>query len=468
MIGQESIEHTATISQPSPSIPGPTERPARHRHSLLTCLLGVEILMRSRCCLRGGKVLLQILQQHLKVGTPSHETLRRWLLRIGLYVLRQPLEAAKDLVWIVDHSCPMGPEKCLLVVAVPQSVARAKNWALTHQDMRVLHLDVMSSSTGELMEQQLLGLAGRFGAPQQIITDHGTDLRKGIRLLRQAYPEIIDTYDISHKLACLLKAELSNDERWQAFLTACAKARPRLQQTQGSHLMPPEVRVKARYMNLNRQVSWAQETLNYLDSPDDPKLAKSLGLTAEQSRLWVAERIGWVRDFRDDMALYGAMMLVIQVAQTVIEQDGLRRDSVQRFSLALPSDLPNHPRLQRIIDQVNQFVQEEGAKLPDDEGYLGSSDIIESLFGKHKLFTENSTSKGVGPNILLLPLLTVNWTATLVRNALEATTGADVNHWLKTTFGKPIPVRTTPIRTRENRRESKKRHEKLTPSIVPV
>lgn len=468
MIGQKSIEYSAIVSQPSPGISGPTERPARHWHSLLTCLLGVEILMRARCCLRGGKVLLQILQPHLGVGTPSHETLRRWLLRIGLYVLRRPLEAAADWVWIVDHNSPVGPEKCLLVLAVRQSVVRAKNWVLTHQDMRVLHLDVMSNSTGELMEQQLHELVNRFGTPQQIVSDHGADLTKGIRLLRETFPEIIDTYDISHKLACLLKAELSNDERWQAFLTACAQTRPQLQQTQGSHLMPPEVRVKARYMNLNRQVSWAQRTLTFLDAPDDCKLAERLGLTAEQTRLWVAERLGWVRDFRDDMTLYGAMMLVIQVAQTVVKQDGLRRDCVRRVSLALPSDLPNHPRLRRITDQVNQFLVEESAKLPDDNGYLGSSDILESLFGKHKLFTENSTHKGIGPSILLLPLLTVNWTGTLVRNALESTTGVEVTQWLKTTFGKPMPMRTTPIRTRAHRRASKKRHEKLPHPTVTV
>ena len=125
MIGQESIEDTATVSQPSPHIPGPAERPARHWHSLLTCLLGIEILMRARYCLRGGKLVLKILQQHLGVGIPSHETLRRWLLRIGLYVLRRPLQAAADWVWIVDHSSPVGPEKCLLVIAVRQSVVRA-------------------------------------------------------------------------------------------------------------------------------------------------------------------------------------------------------------------------------------------------------------------------------------------------------------------------------------------------------
>jgi len=246
--------------------------------------------------------------------------------------------------------------------------------------------------------------------------------------LREAYPEIIDTYDISHKLACLLKGELSHDARWQAFLTACAQARPRLQQTQGSCLMPPEVRVKARYMNLDRQVRWAQRRLDYLDGPDDPQLAKKLGLTAAQTRLWLAERLGWLRGFRDDMTLYGAMMQVVRVAQTVVKQEGLRRDSALHVTRALPTDLPDHPRLQRLTDQVHQYLVEESAKLPDDEGYLGSSDIIESLFGKHKLFTANGTHKGIGPSILLLPLLTANWTSTLVRDALESELPPNSHH----------------------------------------
>ena len=463
-MGQETIETSAMASQPSQCIPGPMVRPAKHWYSLLTCLLAVQGLLCARCSLRASKQILEILQPHLGVGTPSHETVRRWLFRIGLYVLRRPLEAAADWTWIVDHNSPVGPDKCLLVVAVRQSVAREKNWSLTHQDMRVLHVDVMSNSTGELMEQQLLALVSRFGVPQQIVSDHGADLTKGIRLLRQTFPQIIDTYDISHKLACVLKAELSKDKRWQEFLAACAQARPQLQQTQGSHLMPPEVRVKARYMNLNRQVSWAQKTLNYLDRPDDPKLAEKLGVTTEQARLWVNERLGWLRSFKDDMVLYSAMMLVVEVAQTVVKKEGLRKEAVQRLSLALPTDLPNHPRLQRMTDRVNQFLMDESANLPDDQGYLGSSDIIESLFGKHKLFTEKSTHKGIGPSILLLPLLSVTWTFELIRIALESTNSAEVAQWQKTIFGKPTPVRTTPIRSRPHR----KRNEKPTNQTLPV
>ena len=50
-------------------------------------------------------------------------------------------------------------------------------------------------------------------------------LAKGIQLFRAARPEqgqVIATYDVTHKLACLLKALLEADPRWLAFGRQCA------------------------------------------------------------------------------------------------------------------------------------------------------------------------------------------------------------------------------------------------------
>jgi hypothetical protein len=420
---------------PSPAPPGLSRPPAGHWYSLLTCLLAVRILMQARCCLRGTCLLLGVLREHLTVAVPSHETLRRWLLRIGLYVLSRPIPKADDWVWIVDHSAPIGPAKCLLVLGVRQSVVHAKQYRLTHSDVRVLYLEVMARSTGESLHQRLQALVKRIGTPQQIVSDHGSDLAKGIRLLRRDYPSVVDTYDVSHKLACLLKAELAVDSRWQAFLTACARARPRLQQTAGSFLMPPEVRVKARYMSLDRQVRWGCNRLATLEQPVDPRLAGRLGLTEAETRAWVEERLGWLRDFRADLELYAAMHCVIRRVQTLVKRWGLRQDSRERWAALLSAGLPKHPRLQRLLAEVEEYMAAEGAKLPDAKGYLGSSDVIESLFGKHKLFTGQSTRRGLGPNVLLLPLLTVEWNAALVGEALTATSNAAVGQWLREQFG---------------------------------
>src|SRR5262249_2208211 len=159
--------------------------PARHWFCLFTCLLALQILVLARCRLRACAALLEILAAHLPVRKPSHETLRRWLLRVGLHQLLRPVPRLDGWIWIIDHSAPVGPNKALLVVAVPRSLLLEKQGALTHHDARVLELDVVAHSTGELVERRLRALADRAGVPAQIVSDHGGDLAKGIALLRQ-------------------------------------------------------------------------------------------------------------------------------------------------------------------------------------------------------------------------------------------------------------------------------------------
>ena len=82
----------------------------------------------------------------------------------------------------------------------------------------------MSNSTGELMEQQLLQLVDRFGSPQQIVSDHGTDLKKGIHLLRQAFPTIIGHLRHLAQTGQPVKGwSCLTTNGGQAFLTHCAK-----------------------------------------------------------------------------------------------------------------------------------------------------------------------------------------------------------------------------------------------------
>ncbi len=40
-----------------------------------------------------------------------------------------------------------------------------------------------------------------------MLSDHGSDLKKGIQLYQENYPEVIYTYDVTHAMALLLKHE---------------------------------------------------------------------------------------------------------------------------------------------------------------------------------------------------------------------------------------------------------------------
>jgi len=49
-------------------------------------------------------------------------------------------------------------------------------------------------------------------------------------------PEVIDTYDVTHQMALILKQELEKDEKYQSFVKKCHQCRQEIQQTELFHL----------------------------------------------------------------------------------------------------------------------------------------------------------------------------------------------------------------------------------------
>jgi hypothetical protein len=81
-------------------------------------------------------------------------------------------------------------------------------------------------------------------------------------------------------------------------------------------------------------------------------------------------------------------------------------------------------------------VEEEGWPVPCGESWLGSSDVIESLFGKYKWLGEKAPYAEVGAGVLALPVLTTALTAELVHQALGAVSGDDVRRWVAEEVGR--------------------------------
>ncbi len=74
--------------------------------------------------------------------------------------------------------------------------------------------------------------------PLQIVSDHGSEIKKGIRLYKQKHPKLIWTHDITHAMALLLKKELAEDETYQAFMRQCNVTRQQIKQTPLYFLAP--------------------------------------------------------------------------------------------------------------------------------------------------------------------------------------------------------------------------------------
>ena len=366
---------------------------------------------------------------------PYHQTVRSWLLRCGLFLLRRFVPARDDWVWILDCTIRIGQCKCLLILGASLEDLQGCQDGLGHHQVTVLDLYVSAHCTGVDVNARLESLAQRVGTPEQTVCDHGPDLSKGVRLFQATHPEVVDTYDVTHKLASLVKAELDPDPRWAEFLRLCTSCLFRLQQSRGAFLAPPAPRSLGRYMNVNRHTEWACRMLLLLEEPEKAEAAKLLGLGEEEARAWLEEKLGWLRDFRQEVGRYQRLLEAVELTQQEVKNHGLGRQTAARVFAQLRLEVRQDASLGDFLSELRGYLEEEGSKVPEGQSWLGTSDVIESLFGKYKWFGEKAPYAEVGASVLTLPLLTVDLTAELVHEAMVTVSVQDVRDWVAENVG---------------------------------
>lgn len=466
-----------------------TQVPARHQHPVFVIQLALEQFLKSLNSFRGCLRYFEVFAQFFSLPTPSFSSIRNWLLRAGLYELQKKPEKRNDWIFIADMTIKLGTAKCLVILGITKAtlkevMARPGFKGLTHKDVEVLSVEILFQSNGEIIEQCLNELSQKIGVPIQIIADHGSDLSKGIRLFILKNPNVIDTHDVTHYMALKLEKELESDERYQSFLKHCSETRTNVQQTPLNALMPPPQRPKSRYLNVESLVPWAKQFPDLeecspffrlesnkfkelepkLDDTTGTKLkalvnktysskqsfSEALSLCLEphsfekyQEIIYSAssveperlvEKFGWLEEYRPDIMVYSRMLDIVHLAERQLKRHGLNQESKARF-LENTKHQQLTPRLQKFKDSVSDYFCFEGAKIPIAETLYPSSDILESIFGKYKIFSGESPIPEVSELVLTIPLCTINITSSFVKQAMENVSIRDVDIWVNQAFG---------------------------------
>ena len=412
-----------------------------HVYPLLLVRLALTWVCEAHSSYRGVALIFSSLQGVVVAVGPCAETIRLWLLRVGLFLLRRPLPRCSDWVFLVDLTIQLGEHKCLVILGVRLSVLRSKGYSPAHHDVQVLSVAVLTRCNGETVAAHLGTLSKRLGVPVQVVSDHGSDVLAGIRLFRRKQQDpqrVVETYDITHGLAILLKNQLEPDERWASFVQACQSTRQQLQQTAGSFLKPPAWRSKARFLNLESHLKWANEMLVLLQGADVATLAEQLGPGVAEAGKWLEERLGWLREYAREVRAWSYFQKVVKVAEEEIKEAGLSRTSWRRAKDRLEGESQPVGAEKEFRGRVLSFVRKEGAKVPARQKYLGSTDVLESLFGKYKDLAAQAPCREITANVLMIPLLVTSLTADLLRQALETIRAQDVEEWLDEHLG-PSP-----------------------------
>jgi len=300
-------------------------------------------------------------------GFPSANGGQFWLLRLGLYELQRPKEPVDDWVWIIDHTVQTGHGKCFLVVGVRLSVWNARreaavreapdeSFSLTHQDLSMWCINLMESSTAEHVRQELEALATRTQMrPCAVLSDQGADVRKGAELFCQGSEErsTVMVFDIAHAVANALKRQLNHDPTWQKFLVEVAHCKAQIRQTTLAFLLPPELKTKARWMNLEPLIAWSRRVTTFLQNPQ-AGLARA-GVQAELEA--VENKMGWLRGYASSIDLWSELLKVGEVVLQQVRNQGYYRTACEELRPLL-SEFTRGPA-RDMSDECLKFIQDQ-------------------------------------------------------------------------------------------------------------
>jgi hypothetical protein len=287
----------------------------------------------------------------------------------------------------------------------------------------------VTESNGKVVYRQLQAAAAKTGIPRAIISDNGTDLHAGIERFRQAHPTTAWLYDIKHKTACLLKHALEQDASWQTFVEKAHRFKQQVSLTPLAALASPHQRSKARYMNVDVLVDWAQESLLTLDHP---KAMRKLGLNVRQ----VEEKLGWLRKFVPQVGRWGEMLSVIGAAEHYVRHEGLHAKAAEELAVVLPTS--TIPAVQRLRKQLLEFIAVEAQQAREGERLLGSSEVLESIIGKFKHVAGERGQHGLTGMVLSIGALVGNPAVATVQAALTEITTTEVWNWCRSHLGATV------------------------------
>jgi len=379
--------------------------------------------------LRGVPRVLAVVTEALgwDLPIPHWTTGRLWLLRLGHALLTMTLEEAEDWAWLIDHSVQIGKDKCLVILGIRLSKLPKRGECLRCTDMHLVALVPRESWTREEVDQELETASKRTGVPRVIVDDHGVDIAGGVSFFQERHPQTVEMYDAKHKAACLLKSRLEKNPRWQEFNLKLAQTRCAIQQTEMAFLVPPGPRPKARFMNLAPSLHWAENVLAVLRDP--PAVVRE---HVPLERL--AQKLGWLRDFADDIAEWSEWQRVVNVTVEFVDRQGVYRGAAKELRTELRGHQA-HASSQRLAGELLVFMVRQARRAKAGERFPGSTEVLESCFGRFKQLEKQQARGGFTSLVLGFGALLAETATDVVKQAMQHSRTQAVFEWCRENLG---------------------------------
>jgi hypothetical protein len=347
--------------------------------------LALQLFFVARIGFRAVSRVLSLLAWLLGIQkAPCPQTVINWVIRLSIV----RIEAARSrkglplsqtpftngLIWMLDISIGLGTGKMLAVLAFDAHHHQRTPGALSLEHVHCIGVCVADAWTGETIAELLGRLIAQMGRPVAYLKDGGGDLHKAVALLGDKGLSSPCLDDISHAVAGMLKRAYQEHPAFETFVSACGRVSGKLKHTMLACLAPPNVRTKARFMNVHRLFTWADRLLKLSPAGGAKNGSPLAKLRACLDQLPACKAL--IKRFRNDTS-------GLLECQKILKTQGRSHHTLAQCE-PLMEAMPS-AALRQEFRAYLKFELETAKTLGLDHiGLPISSDAIESLFGVAK------------------------------------------------------------------------------------
>ena len=333
-----------------------------------------------------------------------------WVKKIGYYQLQLPKEKADDWIIVVDESIGVGQEKVLVVLGIRRSRIDFSR-PLILQDMVPILVKSKERWTGDDIARELEEVKLILGNVIYAVTDSCSCLKSGLRKAN-----INHVYDITHAVAIILEKLYKKDTTFKEYATMAAQMRLKLCCSKNAHLIPPNQRSKARFLNIDTVSKWGIQALHALGRNEITQDERS--------------QLEWVKDKEQFILEMDKLMSIIEEISILLKHNGLSKKTKRQCITILKRCKKGKLKQfkQYMLDYLEENIKQISRR---SEKILCCSDIVETTFGKYKNELAKNPMSGITDLVLIIPAFTSMLSAYEVNKAIDTCSVKDINEWKK-------------------------------------
>jgi hypothetical protein len=388
-----------------------------YHYGILIIELATKIKLQTSTSFQAINKIMIIFSQKIEIiHSPCNVTVSIWVKKIGYYLLQKPKEKANDWIIILDHSVQISSEKLLVVFGIRRSKINFKR-PLNFTDLTIIKITSKKKWNGEIMQKILENLKSELGNIIYATGDYGSDLKKGLRLAN-----ISHVHDLTHKIALIVKYIYGDDQEFTELIQLISKLRQKWHLSQFAHLLPPKLRNKSRFQNIQTISSWGIKMLKYYDkNKNNPEKTEEL------------EQIKAITKYKRLIIELSKLNEQIRKIEKLIKNKGLSRKTITQCQKYLTKLKGTNGIIFK--NEMTNYFEDMLTLLPKEKKILATSDIIESAFGKYKNYLSSNYMTGITDLSLCIAAFTSKLTQQEIKEAMQSTRIQDLKDWSKENIG---------------------------------